>query len=147
MDQDHSEADALFDRVLSSTLFTFQTNRRIFRGMIRFQDNERWQAVFGSVLQNSRWTLSEQQIEAYVERSFDYVIDYLALRGGAIAAALDPVGDHNLTIAKKVRRMALREGLLGDTLTLEAIADQHFPMPAIPFGYWRQRDGNQTPDG
>lgn len=139
MDQDHSEADALFDRVLSSTLFTFQTNRRIFRGMIRFQDNERWQAVFGSVLQNSRWTLSDAQIESYVERSFDYVIDYLARRGEAIAAGLDPVGDHNLNIAKRVRRMALREGLLGDTLTLESIADQHFPLPALPFGYWRQR--------
>lgn len=145
MDVDHSEADALFDRVLSATLFSFQTNRRIFRGMIRFQDNDRWQAVFGSVLQNSRWTLSEQQIELYVERSFDYVVDYLSRRGNAIAAALDPVGDHNLNIAKRVRRMALREGLLGDTLTLESIADQHFPLPPLPFGFWQQRQPSTGP--
>ncbi|HVH12629.1 MAG TPA: zinc dependent phospholipase C family protein, partial [Longimicrobium sp.] len=49
-EHDHSAADALFDRVLSATLFSFRTNRRIFRGMIRFQDNDRWQSVFGTML-------------------------------------------------------------------------------------------------
>ncbi|MEJ2207005.1 MAG: zinc dependent phospholipase C family protein [Gemmatimonadota bacterium] len=34
MEHDHSEADILFDDVLSRTIFSFQTNRRIFRGMI-----------------------------------------------------------------------------------------------------------------
>ena len=52
MDHDHSEADALFDRVLSRTIFTFRVNRRIFRGMIRFQGHERWQQVFEKVLEN-----------------------------------------------------------------------------------------------
>jgi hypothetical protein len=32
MDHDHTAADILFDQVLSSTLFSFRTNRRIFRG-------------------------------------------------------------------------------------------------------------------
>ena len=59
MDHDHSEADELFDRVLSDTLFTFRTNRRIFRGMIRVQDTPRWQSFFGTVLQKSRWTLAD----------------------------------------------------------------------------------------
>ena len=41
MEYDHSEADNLFDSVLSGTIFSFETNRRIFRGMIRMQDNDR----------------------------------------------------------------------------------------------------------
>jgi len=42
MRYDHSAADALFDQVLSNTIFSFRTNQRIFRGMIRFTDNDRW---------------------------------------------------------------------------------------------------------
>ncbi|HEX2189671.1 MAG TPA: zinc dependent phospholipase C family protein [Longimicrobiaceae bacterium] len=139
MDHDHSEADALFDRVLSATLFSFQTNRRIFRGMIRFQDNDRWHSIFGSVLQNSRWTLSDDIIEAYVVRSFDYVVDYLGRRGGAIAAGLDPIGERNLLLSKQVRRMALREGKENATSVLVQLADDFFPMPEIPFGHWGAR--------
>lgn len=139
MDHDHSEADALFDRVLSATLFSFHTNRRIFRGMIRFQDNDRWHSIFGSVLQNSRWSLSEATIEAYVVRSFDYVVDYLSRRGEAIAAGLDPIGERNLLLSKQVRRMALREGKENAPSVLAQLADDFFPMPEVPFGHWGAR--------
>lgn len=139
MDHDHSAADALFDRVLSSTLFSFQTNRRIFRGMIRFQDNDRWQSIFGTVLQNSRWNLKDEEIEAYIVRSFDYVVDYLCHRGEAVAAMLDPVGEENLGLSKKIRRLALREGAWRDAGLLQEMADNFFPMPEIPFGYWDSR--------
>lgn len=141
MEHDHSAADALFDGVLSATLFSFQTNRRIFRGMIRFQDNDRWHSVFGTVLQNSRWALAEGEIEGYVERSFDYVIDYLSRRGGAIAAGLDPIGEENLGRSKRVRRLALREGAWRDAALLREMADDFFPLPEVPFGYWRGRGG------
>jgi hypothetical protein len=139
MDHDHSEADELFDRVLSSTLFTFRTNRRIFRGMIRVQDTPRWQSFFGTVLQNSRWTLTDELVEGYMRRSFDYVVDYLQHRGGAIASGMDPIGEQNLGISKRVRRMALREGGPRDPRVLEDLADDFFPLPPIPFGHWEKR--------
>ena len=138
MDHDHSAADALFDRVLSSTIFSFQTNRRIFRGMIRFQDNDRWQSIFGAVLANSRWTLSPETIDAYVVRSFDYIIDYLTRRADAIPAALDPVGEENLGLSKRIRRLTMREASKSDA-TLEEVANDFFPMPEIPYGYWLGR--------
>jgi hypothetical protein len=141
MDHDHAAADALFDGVLSSTLFSFQTNRRIFRGMIRFQDNDRWQNIFGTMLQNSRWSLEDRVVEGYVVRSFDYVIDYLRRRGDAVAAALDPIGEANLGLSKKIRRMALREGAWRTPEVLDELADDFFPLPDIPFGYWESRNG------
>ncbi len=147
MEHDHSAADALFDRVLSATLFSFQTNRRIFRGMIRFQDNERWQSIFGTVLANSRWTLSEETIDAYVVRSFDYIIDYLSRRGDAIAASLDPIGDANLGLSKRIRRMAMREETWKSGQALEELADNFFPMPEVPFGHWRGRAQQFNGDG
>jgi len=144
MDHDHSAADALFDRVLSATLFSFRTNRRIFRGMIRVQDSDRWQNVFGTVIQRSRWDLAEVTVRHYVERSFDYVIDYLGRRGEAIAAELDPIGEQNLSISKRIRRMALREGNR-EPAVLHEMADNFFPMPRPPFGYWEKRDVSGEP--
>jgi hypothetical protein len=100
MDYDHSEADNLFDSVLSGTIFSFETNRRIFRGMIRFQDNERWHSVFGRVIQSSRWDLTEETMEEYTSRAFDFIVDYLQRGRDSAPAALDPVGDFNLGLAK-----------------------------------------------
>lgn len=138
MNHDHSAADALFDRVLSSTLFSFQTNRRIFRGMIRFQDNERWQSVFGAMLQNSRWELSHPTVTSYVEISFDYLVDYLCRRGDSIAAELDPIGETNLGMSKRIRRMALKEGKVSQTGILAEMADNFFPLPEVPYAHLRR---------
>ncbi|HLU26122.1 MAG TPA: zinc dependent phospholipase C family protein [Longimicrobiales bacterium] len=142
MDYDHSEADALFDSVLSGTIFSFETNRRIFRGMIRIQDSERWQAVFDRVVQNSRWDLTAQDVEEYMARAFDSVVDYLCRRRHSGPAALDPTGEFNLQLAKKVRRMALMEGAWRDRHLLAEVAEDFFPLPPMELGYWYRRGGN-----
>ena len=139
MEYDHSEADTLFDRVLSGTIFSFETNRRIFRGMVRIQDNERWHSVFDRMLQSSRWDLTDETMSDYMSRSFDYVIDYLQRRRESLPAALDPTGDFNLQLAKKVRRLALREGALTRPELLLELADDFFPLPPLELGHWDQR--------
>lgn len=139
MDYDHTEADHLFDSVLSGTLFSFETNRRIFRGMIRIQDNDRWKGVFDQVLQRSRWELTPDEIEAYVSRAFEAVVDYLNRRSASLPAALDPIGDVNLHMAKRVRRMALREGAARDPGRLRELAEDFFPLPPLELGYWERR--------
>lgn len=138
MHHDHSAADALFDEVLSDTLFSFRTNRRIFRGLIRVQDTDRWHAVFGTIISNSRWELTPETIHDYVERSFDYVVDYLCHRGSSIAAGLDPIGERNLAMSKQVRRIAMRDGAAERPELLLEMADEFFPLPDVPFGYLRQ---------
>jgi hypothetical protein len=135
MGHDHSQADALFDEVLSGTLFSFRTNRRIFRGLIRFQDNDRWQSIFGTLVTMSRWDLTDDTVHQYVVRSFDYVIDYLQRRGDALPRALDPIGERNLELSKKVRRMALQDGAAERPELLHEMADEFFPLPEIPFGH------------
>lgn len=140
IDYDHSEADQLFDSVLSGTIFSFETNRRIFRGMIRAQDNDRWKIIFDRMLQKSRWELSHDTIESYTSRGFDSVVDYLLRGRDSIPATLDPVGDFNLQLAKKVRKMAMKDGGMGSADRLVDLADDFFPLPQSDLGYWAQRN-------
>lgn len=138
---DHAEADELFDRVLSRTLFSFQTNRRIFRGMVAFQDDVRWRNVFAEMLRRSRFDLPQDLRDRYVRLAFDYVMEYLSDRHRSRAAALDPVGEINLKLSKSVRRrgmaqrpwVGLKPGEKPDLL--EAWADEFFPLPGEPLLY------------
>lgn len=133
---DHTAADEMFDRVLSATLFSFQTNRRIFRGMIRFQGNERWQRVFDQVLKNSRFDLPGPLVDRYFQLSFDYVVDYLVRQETSRPAQLDPVGELNLRLAKRLRHRSLADGGVEDPAVVEEAADQFFPIPDGPLLYW-----------
>ncbi|HUE76403.1 MAG TPA: zinc dependent phospholipase C family protein [Longimicrobiales bacterium] len=147
VEYDHSEADNLFDSVLSGTIFSFETNRRLFRGMVRFQDNDRWQNVFGRVLGRSRWDLQGTDVDGYLSRSFDSMVDYLLRRRASPAAARDPTGDFNLQLAKKVRRMALREGSAEEEVRMRELADDFFPLPEDGLDYWTRRGDEPDPGG
>ena len=138
MDHDHSEADALFDNVLSRTIFSFRTNRRIFRGMIKFQGHERWQKVFSQVLSNSRFDLPDPTVDRYFKLSFERIAAYLNERSASEAADADPVGDFNLRLAKKVRRRALSDHTADHPEVLVEMADAFFPFPTSPLVYWPQ---------
>jgi hypothetical protein len=138
---DHAEADELFDRVLSRTLFSFQTNRRIFRGMVAFQDDVRWRQVFSEMLRRSRFDLPETLRDQYIRLAFDYVMEYLSERHHSRAAALDPIGDINLKLAKSVRRRGIADrprrpvASEADADFLESWADEFFPLPGEPLLY------------
>ena len=140
MENDHSEADALFDQVLSNTIFSFRTNQRIFRGMIQFSDNDRWRQVFDQVLQRSRFDLPPEVVSAYHALSFEYVIDYLVAGSGSEPANLDPIGELNLKLAKKVRRLALAGGGAADPDQLHASADEFFSLPEDELVFWPRRE-------
>lgn len=136
MNFDHTAADDLFDTVLSRTLFSFRTNRRIFRGMIKVQDNDRWKQVFDRVLKHSRYDLPQERVEMYMATSFDFIVEYLRTGHSSRARALDPVGALNLRIAKKLRRAGKAEGGSQDPRVLEDLADRFFPLPTGPRLYW-----------
>ena len=124
--RDHSHSDEHLDRILSPTIFSTSTNRRIFRGMVYVADTESWQRIFHLVEEKSRWDLSEREVETYMARAFDYIIDLMTRLDSAEPYKLDPAGTDALREAKKVRRAALRRG--GEEHVLEE-AQNHFGMP------------------
>lgn len=128
---DHVSADAHLDRILSPTIFSTQTNRRIFRGMVYVTDTESWQRIFQIVAENSRWDLPDHDVGQYLGRSYDFIIDLLKRFDRSEPFALDPSGDEPLRRAKRVRRAALRRG----RVHVEDEAVRHFGLPRSTLPY------------
>jgi hypothetical protein len=129
---DHTPADAHLDEILSPTIFSTGTNRRLFRGMVRVTDSENWQRIYRIMAENSRWGLSRDEVDIHLVRSFEYVIDLLARLDRSESYQFDPSGDEALRHAKRLRRMALRRG--GDPFVREE-AERYFGLPASRLAY------------
>ena len=129
---DHSAADGHLDRILSPTIFSTSTNRRIFRGMVHAADSDSWQRIFGLMTENSRWALTDDEVAPYLARSFDYIVDWLRRGEQSEPARLDPSGDDALSQAKRVRRAALRAG---GAVAARREAERRFGMPSTALTY------------
>ena len=129
---DHARSDAHLDRILSPTIFSTPTNRRIFRGMVYVTDTESWQRIFQLMSEKSRWDLPESDVDGYLTRSFDFIIDFLGRVEESEPYRLDPSGEMPLRLAKRVRRAALRQG--GEEFVI-AEARRHFGMPESPLRF------------
>lgn len=129
---DHSRSDGLLDRVLSPTIFSTSTNRRIFRGMVIVADNESWQRVFQMLRENSRWDLADEDVGRYLERAYDFIIDLLRRMDRAEPFQLDPSGEDALRMAKRIRRRVLRAS--GEA-KLHDEAERQFGLPASSLIY------------
>ncbi|HWP36900.1 MAG TPA: hypothetical protein VNL18_05025, partial [Gemmatimonadales bacterium] len=51
---DHTVADAHLDAILSPTIFSVRTGRRLFRGMVGLTETQSWQKAFRAVAEVSR---------------------------------------------------------------------------------------------
>lgn len=125
---DHSRSDGHLDRILSPTIFSTSTNRRIFRGMVVAADMESWQRVFQLMLERSRWGLANDQVASHLTLSFDYVMDLLMRLDSSDPMKFDPAGHDRLRMAKRIRRSTLRTG--GEDALIEQ-AMRHFVLPPL----------------
>ena len=131
---DHARSDEHLDRILSPTIFSTPTNRRIFRGMVYVTDTESWQRIFTLMAVNSRWDLEEREVGRYLTRSFDFVMDFLVRDASSEPYRLDPSGDRALRAAKLVRRSAMKRG--GDD-AVRTEAAREFGLPDTDLAFTR----------
>ena len=107
---DHSRSDEHLDRILSPTIFSTRTNRRIFRGMVTVTDLGSWQRMMAAMAARSRWPLRDATVAAHLDRAFDYVVDFLVRGDASVPRQFDPSGEVALREAKRLRKSALAAG-------------------------------------
>jgi hypothetical protein len=131
----HAEADAHLDRIISPTIFSVRTNRRLFRGMVHLTESSSWQRATQVAREYSRWRLTDDDVERHLGMAYDYMVELL---GGddTTAHQLDPSGERPLKMAKELRRRVLRDGGRRNTARLETAALEHFGLPDRPLSFW-----------
>lgn len=129
---DHYREDDHLDQILSPTIFTTPTNRRIFRGMVHAADSDSWQRIFQLISDRSRWDLPDSEVMAYLARSYSFIMDLLNRMDRSESFELDPAGDDALREAKQIRRATLRTG--GEE-QVYAEANQRFGLPTTELRY------------
>ena len=139
---DQSAADLHLERIISPTIFSVRTNRRIFRGMVHLTHTRSWHRAMRAARERSRWLLTDQDVERHLGLAYDVTMDMLAgaERDPKLARArsLDPIGAHALRAAKRLRRTELDLGTLGSPTRLLDLAEERFGVRALELGYWAE---------
>lgn len=139
---EHRRLDEHLERTLDRALLSFDASRRIFRGVVRLADNQRWQEIFDSLVEQSRWRMGEPDARRYLAHAFELSAGLLADPGGSLAERGDPTGGTAMSRAKRVRRrVLLEEGLRGSDEVLRRAADRFFPRPEGGGRLWSERGG------
>jgi zinc dependent phospholipase C len=98
------QCDALVERVVGKTLFSFRTNKRIFESVVTLQRLHRWQAALRRFTDRSRFSLSAAEVEHYNRLCVGAIRDLLANGEGASVLKHDPNGHESLRRAAEIRR-------------------------------------------
>ncbi|HEX3276476.1 MAG TPA: zinc dependent phospholipase C family protein [Gemmatimonadales bacterium] len=131
----HREADAHLDRIISPTIFSVRTNRRLFRGMVHLTESSSWQRATQVAREYSRWPLADEDVERHLGLSYDFMVELLGASASP-AHQLDPSGERPLKIAKELRRRVLRDTGRRNVAKLEDAAQEHFGLPDRPLAHW-----------
>ena len=118
--------DALLRRVLSDTLFSFGTNKRIFNSILLVSRLEKWQQVLKTLSDSSRYLLEESDRDEYMNLAREAVFDFLNGMEGSRYFQADPTGERALLSAEMVRknlRLLYRSGKITKTQALEQLEE------------------------
>jgi hypothetical protein len=101
---DQRPNDALLRGVLTNTIFSFGTNKRIFNSIMLLSRLEKWQKVMRTLSHNSRYLLSERDRDEYLEMTRKAVFDFLQHAEENHVLRSDPTGERALATADAMRK-------------------------------------------
>jgi hypothetical protein len=101
---DHKANDKLLRSVLSTTIFSFGTNKRIFNSIMLLSRLEKWQQVMQTLSSNSRYKLAESDRDEYLKLTGEAVFDFLQNPEGSRFLRTDPTGEKALAAADALRK-------------------------------------------
>ncbi len=121
---DQRANDALMQRVLTNTIFSFGTNKRIFNSIMLLSRLEKWQKVMQTLSDNSRYVLAESDREEYLKLTEEAVYGFLQHPQESELLLADPTGERPLAMAEAVRknlRLLYKNGRLTKVEGLEQV--------------------------
>jgi hypothetical protein len=121
---DQRANDALLRGVLTNTIFSFGTNKRIFNSIMLLSRLEKWQKVMQTLSDNSRYQLAESDRDEYMKLTVDAVQDFLQHPRDSELLLGDPTGERALAAAEALRknlRLLYRSGKITKNEGMEQV--------------------------
>jgi hypothetical protein len=128
----YPDCDALVEREVERTLFSFRTNKRIFDSVMALHQYDRWYRMMTRVSSRSRYPLPKSVVGEYNEHCIAAMVDVLLRGEQASCVAFDPTGREALGRATRLRRQlrALRRRGSVDERVRQALASLAPPRAA-----------------
>ena len=102
--KDFSANDALMRRVLSDTIFSFTTNKRLFNSLLLLNRLQQYQKMLRSLANTSRFTISQESRDDYLQLAREASLDLLCDLEGSRYLQADPTGERALGAARMIRK-------------------------------------------
>ena len=96
--------DAMMRGVLSDTIFSFGTNKRIFNSLLLLSRLQQWQKVLRSLSETSKWVISNEDKEEYLGLANSATLSILKDLEASPFLLADPTGERALTAAGSIRK-------------------------------------------
>ncbi len=116
--------DELLRNWVSGTLFSFDTNKRIFNSILLLSRLEKWQKVLKALSSNSRYVLEPGDRNEYAVMAEEAVFDFLNGLERSRYFKADPTGEMALKTAQAVRknlRLLYRSGKINRAQAMEQL--------------------------
>jgi len=121
---DRRANDVLLRKVLTTTIFSFGTNKRIFNSIMVLSRMERVQKILQSLSSKSRYQLAEADRDEYMELAREAILDFLQNPEDSKFLKVDPTGEKALAVAdclRKSLRLRYKSGFMSKAEGFEEV--------------------------
>ncbi|MDD2850766.1 MAG: zinc dependent phospholipase C family protein [Desulfuromonadaceae bacterium] len=121
---DRRANDVLLRNVLTTTIFSFGTNRKIFNSIMVLSRMERMQKLVQAFSSKSRYQLTESDRDEYMQLAREAMVDFLNNPGDSKFLKVDPTGEKALAAADSLRkklRLRYKNGFISKSQAFEQV--------------------------
>ncbi len=102
--RDFRANDTMMSGVLSRTLFSFSTNKRVFNSLLLLSRVQRWQGMLQSLGEQSKYTLDEESLQDYLLLAREATESVLTHMENSPYWKADPAGERAIYAAGILRK-------------------------------------------
>ena len=90
--------------VVSDTIFSFGTNKRLFNSLLLLNRLQQYQKVLRSLANTSKWSISPEDRKDYLDLTSEATLSLLQDIDGSPYLQADPTGERALNAANMIRK-------------------------------------------